>query len=231
MNRLISYMLFFILIGCSAIDTRLSAEADIIGGVQSIQSNNLFVYVGSDLSKEELALFTRKPEYIIGYWTKITNETLIINEVGRTGTIEDIKPGHIVKVWTHEYFYETRTKYHDEITYEDYPKFTAVKLEIVKISKEEVLSRMVSDVEGKYAVYAFLQQMDSELSNTILRAVNIEENRNIQSLSIQELKEEAIIDYREIFDLKDFLTILVFDDKGMVLRTSKLEELRDFLKN
>ncbi|MBT2641474.1 hypothetical protein J7I80_04495 [Bacillus sp. ISL-41] len=102
-------------------------------------------------------------------------------------------------------------------------------------SEEEiVVNQFKSEVEGKYSIVVFDDKMTSEeyqrsINNDLIDANKLWEK--ILSLSYIILDEESShdYDYKEALSLNEFPEIVVFDIKGIVLQTNKVEKLRGYL--
>jgi hypothetical protein len=100
--------------------------------------------------------------------------------------------------------------------------------------EEEVINSLKSEVEGKYSIVIFNNEtLSEELQRSINNDLIDENGLDIPSLSYILVEENSShkYDYKKVLSLEKFPEIFVFDEKGIVLRTFKVEELENFLLN
>ncbi|RDU38099.1 hypothetical protein DRW41_00550 [Neobacillus piezotolerans] len=99
--------------------------------------------------------------------------------------------------------------------------------------EERVVNKLKSEVEGKYSIVIFDNKTTSEeyqgsINNDLIDANELREV--IHSLTYIILDENSSHDYnyKKALSLNSFPEIVVFDNKGIVLQTNKVEELEKF---
>lgn len=99
--------------------------------------------------------------------------------------------------------------------------------------EEKVVNRFKSEEAGKYSIVVFDVNLPSteyqnRINNDLIDANELWEK--MHSLSYFSLNEKTShdYDYKEVLSLNDLPVIVVFDHKGKVLQTNKVEELEDF---
>lgn len=99
--------------------------------------------------------------------------------------------------------------------------------------KDRVISKLKSDVEDKYSIVIFNDKMPSleyqnRINNDLIDTNKLYEKINSISYFILDENSSHDYDYKQALSLNGFPEVIVFDNKGIVLRTNKVEELEEF---
>ena len=103
--------------------------------------------------------------------------------------------------------------------------------------EEKVINKLKSTVEGKYGIVIFDDEMTSDEFQQSINHKLFDTNKlwgdEVYSINYIILDENTSQDYNyeEVLSLNIFPEIFVFDDKEVVFRTNKLDELEKFFLN
>ncbi|WP_339148456.1 MULTISPECIES: hypothetical protein [unclassified Sutcliffiella] len=102
--------------------------------------------------------------------------------------------------------------------------------------EERVVSKLKSEVEGKYSIVIFDDksisgEFQQRINNDLMDANKLWDKVPSLSYIIVDENSSHDFDYKEVLSLSEFPEIFVFDNKGIVLRTNKVEDLEELLLN
>ncbi|MCT8140246.1 hypothetical protein H1D32_22625 [Anaerobacillus sp. CMMVII] len=102
--------------------------------------------------------------------------------------------------------------------------------------EERVINKLKSEVEGKYSIVVFDDEMPSgeyqrSINNDLIDANKFWEQIHSLTYIILDENSSHDYDYKQALSLNEFPQIVVFDNKGIVLQTGKVEELEEFFLN
>ncbi|WDH84950.1 hypothetical protein PUW24_19875 [Paenibacillus urinalis] len=99
-------------------------------------------------------------------------------------------------------------------------------------SKEAELSYFLSDTEGMYKIHLF-RDSSRELDNELLEYMNSSEDllEVIQGVQLYDINTEDNLIRAERVDVEEIPTMLITDDKEIVLRTKSIQELKNYFED
>lgn len=98
--------------------------------------------------------------------------------------------------------------------------------------RDSFISKMIAKEEEKYRIWFFLDNTDfgsGDFPQRVKEVTEFETSGKIEGMTFNRIDAEGIADYKRVFQITKTPTILVFDNTGLVLRTTNLEVLRGFL--
>ncbi|MCD8508577.1 MAG: hypothetical protein LRY73_00795 [Bacillus sp. (in: Bacteria)] len=155
----ISIIFTFLLMSCSNNEEPLSSGPDFQGSFHATDEKTSIVVVDMNMTREDMEFFRYPDEWEV-YAVKWNDDTTFLDETGTE--IPEAAIGehdHQIKVWTEERFEKELTDFVtgvDENIEEFYPVYTASQIQLVEMTLEDYLARLVSFEKGDLALTVFL---------------------------------------------------------------------------
>lgn len=95
------------------------------------------------------------------------------------------------------------------------------------------MENLVSSEDGKFTIVSFYKNYLSGDFQESIGEIAMPNMDRIQSVSYISLDKHSDHEYNfeTIFNIKKYPQIIVFDNKGTVLKTNKVEDLKSFFEN
>lgn len=143
----------------------------------------------------------------------ITNDFIIKNEDGTLSDISQLKIGQKVLV--------NPPKVDENSAYE------AKEIIVLKMSYQEKYDQLLSNHKGKYLTTVFHQEGETFPAAVEDRLMGL---LSKSSINFGAYSEDYVVDYQQELNIEQFPVMLVFDDKGLVLKTYDVDELAAFFE-
>ncbi|UVI33304.1 hypothetical protein [Paenibacillus spongiae] len=199
--------------GCSSNPYRHYKDNEMIGFVSSIDQQNQTVIIDiSEWSKRNLR-GSSIPDYGVQYTAKVLPRTIIQNDAGTKLSLADLKTGQKL-----------------QINPPDPKSETPDELLILPMSKDELYrsAGLLSREKGKYHI-SVIEESDSNPDYS-LKAFQAIPGAMAGGISWLTIDPNHVLNLKQEFSLDTLPVILVFDTKKLVLKTQKINDIKEFLE-